>query len=134
MRAIRLLPCLLLLLVPLVLSGCRKVVSFEKSVTVVGGEAYQEFTIDPPPRDQKVDVTVSSATAPVNVYVVLEKDLAAVQDSLRLEKSPANVLEKRERVQDASLEVTVPARSSFTVLLTPVGGKTAQLNLKIKSR
>jgi hypothetical protein len=128
------LPAILLLLAALVLPGCNRAVSFEKSVSLTGGEGFQEFTIDPPPHDQKVTVTISGAIAPVNVYLVLEKDLAAAQDSLRKEKSPTNVLERKENVQDATLEATVPAKSSYTVLLAPAGGKNAQLTLKIKGR
>jgi hypothetical protein len=128
MRVLRVLVCALL-----VVAGCQSV-SLEKTVTVSGGEAYQAFTIDAPRRDQKVTVTISGATAPVNVYIVLEKDLAAAQDNLKIEKPPANALDKKENVQDATLEATVPANNSYTVLLSPIGGKTAQVNLKIKGR
>ncbi len=115
------------------LAGCQSV-SLEKTVTVSGGEAYQAFTIDPPRRDQKVTVTISSATNPINVYIVLEKDLAAAQESLKNEKPPANALDRKENVQDATLEATVPANNSYTVLLSPIAGKTSQVSLKIKGR
>jgi hypothetical protein len=79
-------------------------------------------------------VTISSASAPVSVYLVLEKDREAAQESLRLEKAPANVLAKQEKVQDATPEATVPAHSGCTVLLAPVAGKTVQVKLKITGR
>jgi hypothetical protein len=132
MRSPRLLICALLLLAP---AGCgRGSFSYEKTLTVEGSDAFQAQTVDAPARDQKVTVTVSSATAPVNVYLVLEKDREAAQESLRYEKSPANVLDKKEKVQEATLEATVPAHNSYTVLLTPAEGKTARVTLKITGR
>src|SRR5262249_7213317 len=97
MRWSRLLLCALLVLPPVGLAGCRRSFSYEKTLTVEAG-AYETQTVDPPTREQKVTVTVSGATAPVNVYLVLEKDRQAAEDSLRLEKAPANVLEKKENV------------------------------------
>ncbi len=133
MRWTRLLLCALLVLSAVGLAGCRRSFSHEKTLTVEAG-AYQEQTVDPPTREQKVTVTVSAATAPVNVYLVLEKDRQAAEDSLRLEKAPASVLEKKENVQEATLEATVPANTSYTVLLTTAAGKTAKVTLKISGR
>jgi hypothetical protein len=131
----RRLPVFALLLLPVALAGCRRQsLSYEKTVTVDAGDAYQAQTIDPPTRDQKVTVTVSSTTAAVSVYLVLEKDREAAQESLRYERAPANVLAKMEKVQGGTLEATVPAHSSCTVLLAPAAGKTAQVALKITGR
>jgi hypothetical protein len=124
----------LLLLLPVLLAGCRRSLTYEKTVTVDAGDAYHAQTIDPLAREQQVTVTITSATAPVSVYLVLEKDREAAQDSLRLEKAPSNVLAKQEKVQEATLEATVPAHSSYTVLLVPVAHKTAQVALKITGR
>lgn len=135
MRWLRLPVITLLLLPPVVLAGCRRQsLSYAKAVTVNAGDAYQAQTIDPPTRDQQVTVTISSATAAVSVYLVLEKDREAAQESLRQERVPANVLAKKEKVQEATLEATVPAHSSCTVLLAPAAGKTAQVALQISGR
>jgi len=135
MRSMRLLVFALLVLPLAGLAGCRRgSFSYEKTVTVEGGDAFQAQTVDPPARDQKVTVTIKSATALVNVYLVLEKDREAAEESLRYERAPANVLDKKEKVQEATLEATVPANTSYTVLLSPAVGKTAKVELRITGR
>jgi hypothetical protein len=127
----RLAPCLLLLPL-LVTAGCQQAVKDERTVAV--DQFDIRSAIYSPARDQQVTVEVSSPGAPVNVYVVLEKDRAAVEKSLGDNKKPANVLASKEKVEQATLEVPIQAKNDFAVVLNGASGKTAQVKLKVTGR
>jgi hypothetical protein len=113
----------------LLAAGCQRV-NVEHTVQVEP-EQVKAITIDPPRGDQKVSVTASSPGVPVSVYLVLEKDRQAAIGALENYKTPANVLASKEKVEQATLEATVPAKNGYAILLTASGGKKADVKLKV---
>jgi hypothetical protein len=115
----------------LALSGCTRL-SYETTIQLGAGEV-QSLSIDPPRREQKVSVTVTSSAAPVDVYVVLEKDKEAAKEALLDHKKPAASLAGNVKTQEATLEATIPANTPFAIL---VGGasKTSQVKVKATGR
>jgi hypothetical protein len=122
----------LLVLVLLGSSGCQRL-NHEATVQVEP-TGVQSTIISAPRSDQKVAVDVSSPGAPVNVYVVLEKDEEAARDALGRQQKPANVLAGKEKVEQDTLETTIPAGKGFAVLLGSASNKTAQVKLKVTGR
>jgi hypothetical protein len=90
---------------------------------------YKTFEMDPPRREQKVIITVTSSAAPVNVYLVAADDLQAATKAVEHFGKPANPLASQEKTQDATLEATIPAKTGYAVLLA---GATKETEVKIK--
>jgi hypothetical protein len=117
----------LFLAVLLTLPGCGRL-NYETTVPLGAGE-IQALRIDAPRREQKVSVTVTSAGSPVDVYVILEKDKAAAEEALLDRKKPAASLAGTMKVQEATLQATIPANTAFVVLL---GGANKPSQVKVK--
>ncbi len=109
------------------LAGCQKL-DYEQTLKMEAGDV-KSFPVDPPRSEQKVTVTVTSTIAPVNVYLVLEKDQEAALKALDHYQKPVNPLASQEKTQDATLEATVPAKTGYVVLLA---GATKDTEVKIK--
>jgi hypothetical protein len=125
--------CLLVAL-GLLVTGCRKQrLDEESTLTVPPGEAQSKI-VDAPRAEQQVTATVSSPGAPVSAYLVLEKNRSAAQDALLNGKRPANVLDGKDKVEEASLQGTVPAGEEFAVVVSNAGSKNAQVKVKITGR
>src|SRR5262249_13148325 len=115
-------------------TGCRRQVLNDERTVKLDPAAVQSFPIDAPIRDEQVKVKVSSPGAPVNVYVVLQKDQTAAEDALEVGKAPASSLGGKDKVEDATLDATVPAKSPFAVVLGNTSAKTAQVKMTITGR
>jgi outer membrane lipopolysaccharide assembly protein LptE/RlpB len=132
MRTIlRLRRCLLAALL-LTLSGCGQRLNYETTVQLGDGEV-QSLSIDPPKREQKVSVTVTSSGSPIDAYIVLDKDKEAAKQALLDRKKPANPLDGKTKTQDATLEATIPANTGFAVLLGEAS-KSSQVKVKVSGR
>jgi hypothetical protein len=124
-----------LALAVLATAGCRKqaALNVEKTVALDVADAYKSFSVDAPSTDQDVTVTVTSTGAPVNVYVVAEKDEEAAQKAVNTGTKPINLLAGKEKTTQDTLPFKVPAKTGFVVMLTPTG-KSAQVTLKITGK
>src|SRR5262245_39603952 len=120
----------LFLLAAALLAGC-KGLNVEREVTVSPNEV-KEVIISEAKKEQKVKVDVK-APAPVDVYLVLEKDHKAVSDQLVNHKNPSTgVLAQATGVQDKTLEATIPAGNGFAILLMSRGqSKDVVVKLKV---
>jgi hypothetical protein len=112
--------------------GCQRL-NYETTVQVAPSE-IEVRTIDPPRREQKVTVTFQSSGPPVDVYVTLEGDREAAKDALLNGKKPASSLGGSAKVTDGTLQVTVPAKSGYSVLIMNRGNQNADVKLTIKGR
>jgi hypothetical protein len=121
------------LLAPLVLvaCGCAQHFELEKTVTVTAGNFYV-VGVDPPRSSQKVTVAVS-APAKFSVFLVLDnKDV--VDKALNQGVAPAASLDKKEGVQEATLEATVPGKSGYAVLIRNDSPRDEEVHVKISGR
>lgn len=128
MQTLRCLRRSLLTLVLLVLAGCGQRLDYETTVDLDEGQV-QSLSIDAPKREQKASVTATSSTAPINVYVVLDKNKEAAKQALLDRRQPAEALARQVKTQDATLEATIPANTRFAVLL---GGASKHTQVKVK--
>jgi hypothetical protein len=117
----------------LVSAGClRQRLDVDLTLQVEPGKIIPRI-IDAPRADQNVTLTVDAADAPVNVYLVLAKDSEADADAMLSGMRPAHALAGQDKVQQASLEATVPAGNDFAVLVLTTG-KATQVKLKLTGR
>jgi hypothetical protein len=132
MRTIRSLRRTLFALLLLVLPGCGQKLNYETTVDLDEGQV-QSILIDAPKSEQKVTVTVNSAGAPIDAYIVLDKDKEAGKQALLNRQKPPQSLAGKVKTQDATLEATVPANTGFALL---VGGasKNSRVSVKVTGR
>jgi hypothetical protein len=132
MQRFRNLRCGLLVALLLAGAGCGQKLDYDSTVQLDAGQV-QSMMIDAPKREQRVSVTVTSSSSPIDVYVVLDKDKEAGKQALLDGKKPAAALASQAETQDATLEATMPANSAFAILL---GGasKTSQVKVKVTGR
>jgi hypothetical protein len=116
-------------------AGCGKI-NYEKTMVVEGGD-FMAISVDPPRFEQKISVTVNSSGAPIDVYVVLEGDqnaaLRIAEETLRSSKPLGSALDGKQKITDATLNATIPAKKGFSILLLNGGTKRADVKIKIKS-
>jgi len=129
----------LALALAVVAAGCtiQKPLNVEKSMQVEPG-GYQNVFIDAPIRDQKIVVSLNS-TSPVDLYVVLESDEAAVgklaEDATLSGKAPAGALVSNQKSAEATVDATIPGKKGFAILVcNPINGKKADVKLKITNK
>ncbi|HYT92507.1 MAG TPA: hypothetical protein VEL76_27575 [Gemmataceae bacterium] len=110
-------------------SGCQRL-EHEGTYPMKMGE-IQGIQISAPRGDQKVTVDVSASPAPIDVYVVLEDNRAAVTDKLHGYKEPdaGHILASKKKVDTGTLETTIPAGKAFSVILA---GATKKTDVKVK--
>ncbi len=113
-------------------AGCQPV-NYENSVPIEPGAIYP-VEISAPSRDQNIKVSVTASGAPVSVYVVLQKDREAVESAILSDKTPdaSKVLARQEKTESATLDVQIPAKNDYAVLVYNSPGKTTQAKISIK--
>jgi len=112
------------------LAGCSKIHE-QRSFTIESGGGYT-LSITAPLSEQKVKVDVTS-DEPVNVWVILEKDVPTGKDDFDPETLKSGVLGKEKATKQATLTVTVPAKEKFRVYFDGVTKK-ANVTAKIDSQ
>ena len=126
--------CLLPLCV-LSLAGCRQKVNEVKEVRLNLGDVKM-FSVDPFNGQHNVTVSVASDKVPIDLFVVTESNHAAVLDALTKENAPdpAKVMASKLRIETGALDLTIPAKTGFTVFLSGARKGEAQVLLKITSK
>jgi hypothetical protein len=127
LKVLYLTSCVLLL----ALTGCQRV-NEERTLSVELNDV-KAVTIEAPKREQRLAVTATAAV-PIDVYVVLEKDRSAVEEALQKGARPDKLLASQLKVEQASLEATVPAQNEYSVLVRSTSGKKADVKLKITGK
>ena len=113
--------------------GCGSRLHDERTVTVEpGGDHF--LSIDPPTRDQKVQVKVETSGGPVNVYCYLEADKKEAERAAALHKASDKILAKAEKTSGADLEFSVPAKSGAVVMLSSAFGKTVSAKVTMDGK
>ena len=115
------------------LAGCSKIhESRSFNVEPRGGNT---LSISAPLSEQKVKVAVTS-DQPVNVWVLLEKDLpTGNKDDFDPDKAmKSGVLAKEKNTKDVTLNATIPAKEKYQIYVTNPGNKTASVTVKVDSQ
>ena len=110
----------------------QKRLSEDRKFRLEVGDA-KSFAFDGPRSQQQVTVTLQSSSSPVNVYLVLEKDLEAARAAVLEPRRPDAPLVAQEKTQDAKLDATVPAKEGYAVLVSGASLDT-DISLKIRGR
>jgi len=117
----------------LVLAGCSKI--HESRSFNLEPLATNTLSISAPLSEQKVKVAVTS-DQPVNVWVLLEKDIpAGSKDDFDPDKSmKSGILAKEKNAKDATLNATVPAKEKYQIYVSNPGSKAASVTVKVDSQ
>jgi len=115
------------LLVVFLLAGCSKVHDV-KTITLKPGET-NIFEVDAPKRDQKVRVVVTSAE-PISVAIALTKDIGGQE--VTSVSDLKTTLELKKGVKQETIEVTIPAKEKYTVIVSDAL-KSTDVTVKIDS-
>lgn len=115
----------------LVTTGCGPRVLDEKTFDLEPGDA-KALTLVDLKKDKKISVEVKSDGAPVDVYLVLEKDEKVGLDGLPYGKKPPNALQSKTKVEKETLEVTMPENTGLSILIfnSPENRKKASVAVK----
>jgi len=108
------------------LAGCSKIHE-QRSFTVDPGGAHS-LSITAPLSEQKVKVEVTS-DEPVNVWVVLEKDIPAGKDEFDPESLKSGLVAKEKDTKQATRTATIPAKEKYRVY---VNGPAKKANVTVK--
>jgi hypothetical protein len=112
--------------------GCASKVQFEKTKDISIADEFNEI-VGGPTSAQKVRVEVSAANAPVDVWVILAKDLdEKAEQDVAARRPPASILKHTLNTQQATLDVDIPAKQDFHVWVTVVK-KSTPVTVKINS-
>jgi hypothetical protein len=113
------------------MTGCQKL--DDERTFEVGPGKIRSMLIDPPTKEQKVTVTISSSISPVTVYVVPAKEQEAAERAMESGKQPNQSFAGKEKSQEATLEATIPANTGYAII---VGGaiKDSQVKVKVTGR
>jgi inosine-uridine nucleoside N-ribohydrolase len=123
-------PRLIPVLALFALAGCSKIHE-QRSFTLEPGEVH-DFTVSAPLSDQKIKVEVTSEQ-PLNVWVILEKDIPQGKTEFDPESLPSGVLAKEKATKQATLTATIPAKEKFRVYFDAAVKKT-NVTVKIDSQ
>jgi len=123
---IRLIPVLALF----ALAGCSKIHE-QRSFTIEPAGSHS-LKISAPLSEQKVKVEVTS-DEPINVWVVLEKDVPVGKDDFDPESLKSGVLAKEKETKQATLTATIPAKEKSRVYVNGAV-KTAHVTAKVDSQ
>jgi hypothetical protein len=104
-----------------ILVGCSKIHE-ERSFTVEAGGSHS-LQITAPLSEQTVKVVMNSEE-PVNVYVLLDKNVPDGKDEFDPEGMKEGVLAKEKGKKDATLTATIPAKEKYRVYVNGVAKKT----------
>lgn len=109
--------------------GCQSRLKYDTAFDIDAAAGRTCF-IDGPSKDQTVAVQFTSAAEPVNVFVCLKKDEPAVAILAETGKAGPGVLGHAVKQTSGSLEVAIPAKQDFAVIVSTAGKKTS-VSLKI---
>jgi hypothetical protein len=115
----------------LALAGCQKV-NYEKSLSLTPDEV-QLIDFDGPRGEQKITVTISSAGAPVNAYLVRKEDAQTAKECVLNGKPPPKPFDSKEKAEEITLNATIPPQTGYTLVLSPVGKK-AEVKVKVSGK
>jgi hypothetical protein len=111
------------------ITGCPRF-STKLSYSLAMGD-IRRINIDAPASEQNVKVEVSSPTATVSIYIVLEENAQQVEDSLALQKAPDRslILASAEVREKGTVEAKVPKKKAYCVFV--VGTKPSEVDVTI---
>ena len=111
-------------LTTVLLAGCQQTI-YDKTASLEIG-LVQQIKVEAPNREQKVKVEFSSPGVPIDVWVLLQANEAAVKEKLLAHKRPADadLLAAREGADSGTLEATVPAGKAYEVMVSGARKKT----------
>jgi uncharacterized protein YcfL len=116
----------------LALAGCSKI--HEQRTFTLAPLGGNTLSISAPVSEQKVTVVVSS-DQPINVWVLLEKDIPpGDKGDVDPEKMTSGVLAKEKNTKDTTLSATVPAKEKYQVYVVNPGSKSASVTVKVDSQ
>jgi hypothetical protein len=121
-------------LAALLLAGCQRTL-YDKTVPLAGASAVHEVEVEAPGRDQKVVVEFESPGVPVDVWVLLTTNKAAVKSRLMARTRPndSEVLGGKEQAESGTVEATVPAGKDYMILIGRAKQKT-DVKLKVTGK
>jgi hypothetical protein len=117
---------LLPVLAVIALAGCSKV-HHESSFTVEAGNSHN-VKISAPVSEQKVKVVVT-ADKPINVWIILEKDVPGGKDEFDPESIQTGIVAKEKNTKEVTLEATIPAKESYRIY---INGPIEKANVTVK--
>jgi hypothetical protein len=112
------------------MAGCNRVKLNDERTVEVGIGTNASIVLDPVKKDQKINVEISSPGAAVNVFIFLEKDAAAVDDAIEVQKPSDKILASKENTEDATVEANIPGGNAAVILFTCASGKRATVKVK----
>ena len=114
------------LLVVFALAGCSKI--HEQRSFSVDPHGSHTLEVSAPVSQQTVKVAVTS-DEPVNVWVLLSKNVPEGKDDFDPESLQEGVITKEKNTKDATLTATIPAKEKFVIF---VNGATKKANVTVK--
>src|SRR3954465_15435364 len=102
------------------LAGCSKLHD-QRTFTLGIGES-NSIKISPPVSEQKLKITLAS-DQPVNIWVVLEKDVPGGANDFDPTAMKTGVLASSKNAKDASLDATIPAKEAYRIFVNGVNQK-----------
>ena len=96
------------------LAGCSKIHDVRQFS--VDATESKTFKISPPVSEQKLKVAMTS-DQPVNVWVVLKKDVPPGKEDFDPATMKTGVLASSQMTKDANLDVTVPAQEEYWIIV-----------------
>ena len=117
----------------LLLAGCSKI--HETRSFTLDSFAGNTLSISAPLSEQKVKVAVT-ADQPVNVWILLEKDLPpGGKDDFDPDKTmKSGILASEKNTKDVTLNATIPAKEKYQIYVQNPGGKTDSVTVKVDSQ
>ena len=107
-------------------AGCSKVHYQSSFLVDVGGSRSVEISA---PMSQQTIKVVTTSDQPVNVWVLLDKNLPEIKDDFNPEKLTEGVVAKEKNTKDSTLTATIPAKEKFRIF---VNGATKKANVSVK--
>jgi len=123
-------PALVPFLAVVCLAGCSKL--HEERTFAVDAGWSKTIMISPPASSQKLKIAMTS-DEPVNVWVVLKKDVPGAKEDIDPATIKSSVLASAEKTKSATLDVTIPAKEEFWIVVNG-SGKRATGSVKIDSQ
>jgi hypothetical protein len=114
----------------ILVAGCSKIHE-QRSFTVDPGGSHS-LQISAPLSQQTVKVALTS-DEPVNIWVILEKNVPTGKDEFDPETIKEGVLAKEKNVKEATLTATIPGKEAYRVYIDGVKKK-ANVTVKIDSQ
>lgn len=107
--------------------------NYERTLELDSG-TVRSIILDALSGEIKATIVVRSPGVPVHVYVVLEKDREAAEESVLRGKKPEKLLASKEKTEEVTLQATIPAKTEFVVLLACAGKQKAEVKLKVTAK